>query len=177
MADVLLVNKADPAPPKDVAALTERLRAINPRATLLRGFSPVTLDDPGAVKGRRVLVIEDGPTLTHGGMAYGAGTVAARAAGAAELIDPRPFAPPELQRVFHAHPQLGHVLPAVGYSDAQLHALAATIAASNAEGVVCATPIDLAALIAVDKPFVRARYEFSEDPATPLSAVVDAFLI
>lgn len=176
MANVLLVNKADAAPPEDVAALTERLRAINPRASVLRGFSPVTLDDPDAIKGRRVLVIEDGPTLTHGGMAYGAGTVAARAAGAAELIDPRPFAPPELQRVFHDYPQLGRLLPAVGYSDAQLQALAATIAASNAEVVVSATPIDLAALITVDRVFVRARYEFAEDPATPISAAVDAFL-
>jgi predicted GTPase len=176
MADVLLINKADAARPEDAAALTGRLRAVNQRATILRGFSPVTLDDPEAVRGRRVLVIEDGPTLTHGGMAYGAGTVAARAAGAATLIDPRGSLPPELQDVFRDHPQLGAVLPAVGYSDVQLRALATVIAACDAEIVVCATPVDLAALICADKPIIRARYEFADDPTAPLSAVVDDFL-
>ncbi len=175
MADVLVVNKTDAASAADVAALTARLRTINPHAAIVRGSLPVRLDDPDAVRGRRVLVIEDGPTLTHGGMAYGAGTVAARAAGAAELVDPRLSAPPELLSVFTQYPHIGKVLPALGYSAAQLHALARTIEDSEADLVVAATPIDLAALISISKPIVRVRYEFKEDPANPLSAIVDAF--
>ncbi len=176
MADVLVVNKADAAPPSDVAALTARLRAINPHATIVRGNLPVRLDDPAAVRGRRVLVIEDGPTLTHGGMPYGAGTVATLAAGAAELVDPRISAPPELLSVFAEYPHIGTVLPALGYSETQLRAMARTIESSEAEVVVAATPIDLAALISISKPVVRARYEFAEDQAEPLSPIVDAFL-
>ena len=176
MADVLVVNKADAALPADVAALTERLRAINPHATIVRGNLPVRLDDPEAVRGRRVLVIEDGPTLTHGGMSHGAGTVAAMAAGAAELVDPRHSAPPELLAVFAEYPQIGRVLPALGYSEMQLRAMARTIENSNAELVVAATPIDLAAVISITKPVLRVHYEFAEDPAAPLSPIVDAFL-
>ncbi len=176
MADVLVVNKADAAPEPDVESLTARLRAVNPHAVIVRGNLPVRLDDPSAVRGRRVLVIEDGPTLTHGGMATGAGTVAALAAGAAELVDPRDSAPPLLTAVFADYPHIGRVLPAMGYSEAQLRAIATTIEASNADLVVAATPIDLAALVPTTKPIVRARYEFAEDPERPLSTVVDAFL-
>jgi predicted GTPase len=176
MVDVLVVNKANAAPPADVAALATRLRTVNPRATVVCGHLPVRLDDPEAVCGRRVLVIEDGPTITHGGMSYGAGTVAALAAGAAGLVDPRLSAPPELLRVFEAYPHIGMVLPAMGYSAAQLDQMTTTIAASQAELIVVATPIDLARLIPIRKPVVRAHYQFVEDPAGPLSAVVDAFL-
>ena len=176
MADVLVVNKSDAAPRADVAALTARLRAINPRATIVRGTLPVTLDDADAVRGRRVLVIEDGPTLTHGGMPYGAGTVAALIAGAADLVDPRSAASPELLRVFADYPHIGKVLPAVGYSEPQLRALAATIECCGADVVIVATPIDLSALISVGKPMVRARYEFSEGPDKPLSSIVDELL-
>ena len=176
MADVLVVNKSDAAPRADVAALTARLHAINPRATIVRGTLPVSLDDAAAVRGRRVLVIEDGPSLTHGGMPYGAGTVAALIAGASELVDPRPAASPELLRVFADYPHIGKVLPTVGYSEPQLRSLSATIECCGADVVVAATPIDLAALISVSKPLVRARYEFAEDPAKPLSGVVDEFL-
>jgi predicted GTPase len=176
MADVLVVNKANAATAADIALLTGCLHAINPRARVVRGNMPVRLDDPDAVRSRRVLVIEDGPTLTHGGMPYGAGAAAAWAAGAAGLVDPRAAAPTELMRVFAAYPHIGAVLPAMGYSEAQLAALAETIAASDAEVIVIATPIDLAALIPIKQPSVHARYEFAEDPAEPLSAIVDAFL-
>ncbi len=176
MADILLLSKTDAATPEAIAALEHRLRAVNPTAPILRGLSPVILDNPGAVRGKRVLAIEDGPTLTHGGMAYGAGTVAAQAAGAAALIDPRPFAAPALKWVFETYPHIGAVLPAIGYDAAQLNGMAETIAASDADLVVSATPIDLAALIRIDKPIVRARYAFAEDPATPLSAPIDAFV-
>ena len=176
MADVLVVNKADAAPASDVAALTARLRAINPRAAIIRGHLPVRLDDSAAVHGRRVLVVEDGPTLTHGGMTYGAGAVAAVAANAAELVGPRLSAPPELLRVYAEYPHIGNVLPAMGYSEAQRRALATTIEASAAELVVAATPIDLAALLSIGKPVVRARYEFAEDSAEPLTPIIDEFL-
>ena len=176
LADVLVVNKADAAPASDVASLTARLRAVNPRATVVRGNMPARLDDPAVVRGRRVLVVEDGPTLTHGGMTSGAGAVAALAAGVAELVDPRISAPPSLRSVFAEYPHIGAVLPAMGYNEAQLGAMATTIRDSDAEVVVVATPIDVAALISITKPVVRARYEFAEDPAEPLSALVDAFL-
>ena len=123
MADVLVVNKADAAPPADVAALMARLHAINPRATIVRGSLSVRLDNLAAVLGRRVLVVEDGPTMTHGGMPHGAGTVAVIAAGACQLVDPRLSAPPEILSVFAQYPHIGRVLPALGYSPAQLHAL------------------------------------------------------
>ena len=176
MADVLVVNKANAAHQSDVTALVARLRAINPGATVVRGNLPIRLDDPAAISGRRVLVIEDGPTLTHGGMASGAGAAAALAAGAAEMVDPRTSAPPVLMTVFAEYSHIGRVLPAMGYSEAQLHAIGETIEHSEAELVVAATPIDLAALIPITKPLVRARYEFVEDPEEPLSAIVEAFL-
>lgn len=176
MADVLVINKVDAASLEDVTTAIQGLRAINPTAPILRAASPVRLDEPAAVKGRRVLVVEDGPTITHGGMPYGAGHVAALAAGAAEIVDPRPSAVSEIAAVFVAYPHIDKVLPAVGYGPAQLQALAATIRASAADVVVSATPIDLARLIAIDKPIVRARYEYAEVGEPALSTFVDAFL-
>jgi predicted GTPase len=128
------------------------------------------------VKGRRVLIVEDGPTITHGGMAFGAGYVAAKAAGAREFVDPRTSATSEIREVFAAHPHIGQVLPAVGYSAAQLRALESSINASNAEVVITATPVDLARLLCIEKPVVRARYEFAEIGAPTLSAIIDDFL-
>ncbi len=136
LADVLVVNKANAAHQSDVTALMARLRAINPGATVVRGNLPIRLDDPAAISGRRVLVIEDGPTLTHGGMASGAGAAAALAAGAAELVDPRTSAPPVLMAVFAEYSHIGRVLPAMGYSEAQLRAIGETIEHSKAELVV-----------------------------------------
>ncbi len=176
MADVVLAAKADAAADADVRRVLENARAVNPGARLVRGASPVRLEDAKRVRDRRVLVVEDGPTLTHGGMAYGAGYVAATRAGAAEIVDPRRSAAPELASLFAAHPHLGPVLPAVGYSSAQREALRRTIEASDAEVVVAATPVDLAALLALEKPVVRARYEFAELEEPGLGAVVDAFL-
>jgi len=176
MANVLLINKTGSAPAADVAALMDRLRAINPCADIALGDLPVTLDDPAAVRGRRVLVVEDGPTVTHGNMPHGAGFLAATATGAAAIINPRPFAVGSLRDAYEAFPMLGPVLPALGYSPGQQAELAATIAASNAEVVVCATPADLAGLIAIHQPLVRARYEFVEDPASPLWPIVRSFL-
>ena len=176
MADILVVNKVDSASPEQADAAAAALRAVNPAAPLLRARSPVRLDDPAAVAERRVLVVEDGPTITHGGMAYGAGYVAARAAGCAAIVDPRLTAAPEIAEIYARYPHIGAVLPAIGYAPAQLMALAATINRSAAETVVAATPIDLARLIAIDRPVVRARYDYAEDGAPTLSDFVDAFL-
>jgi predicted GTPase len=175
MADVLVINKTEAAPAADIAAMAERLRAINPKAPILQAAAPVQLDDPAAIAGHRVLVIEDGPTITHGGMPYGAGYIAARAAGAAAIIDPRGCLPPSLVEVFDRYPHIGPVLPAMGYSAAQLAALEAGIAKIDAEVVVAATPVDLARLLHVSKPIVRARYEFLEAGEPRLSEIIDAF--
>jgi predicted GTPase len=174
MADVLVINKADAAPAADVEALSERLRAINPQAPILHAAAPVHLDDAAAVAGRRVLVIEDGPTITHGGMAHGAGLAAARAAGAAMIVDPRGSVPSLLAEVFERYPHIGTVLPAMGYGAAQLAALQDAIARVEADIVVAATPVNLARLLRVKKRIVRASYEFTE--AGKLAELVDAFL-
>jgi predicted GTPase len=176
MADVLVINKVDAASADAVRTATSALRAVNARAPIVQAASPVRLDDATAVKGRRVIVIDDGPTLTHGGMAYGAGYVAALAAGAAAVVDPRPVAAPELRRVLEAYPHIGPVLPAVGYNPPQLKALEETINAADADVVVCGSPVDLGRLLRIGKPVVRARYEFAERGEPRLSTVVDAFI-
>mgnify|MGYP003374879025 CR=1 FL=1 len=175
MADVVVVAKSDAAPAADVRRVAEAARALNPRAAIVRAASPVRLDDEAAVRGRRVLVVEDGPTLTHGGMPWGAGHVAALQAGA-EIVDPRPFAGPALRALYARYPHIGNVLPAVGYARGELDALRQTINATPADLVVSATPIDLAALIQVHKPVVRARYAFAEQETPGLAGMVEAFL-
>lgn len=175
-ADAILVNKVDAAAPEQVAAVMAEAHAANPRAPRILAASPVRLDDAGAVRGRRVVVVEDGPTLTHGGMSFGAGTVAARAAGAREIVDPRAFATPEIREVYARHPHLGAVLPALGYGPAQQRALRATLDAADADVIVAATPLDLRALLAPRLPVVRARYRFEEVSDPGLGALVDAFL-
>lgn len=176
MADVIVVGKSDAAPATHVRRVIQNARRINARAALVRAGSPVRLDDMAAVKGKRVLVIEDGPTSTHGGMAYGAGFAAATRAQAAEIVDPRAYAAPRIAAVYAAYPHLGTVLPAMGYGAAQLADLARTIDATPADVVVSATPIDLAALISVNKRIVRARYEFAEVEDPGLTGIVDDYL-
>jgi predicted GTPase len=176
MADVVVINKVDSAKPGNVRAVIDEVRAVNARATIVTAASPVRLDDPGAVRGRRVLVVEDGPTLTHGGMAYGAGYVAATKAGAQAIVDPRASASPGVREIFARYPHIGLVLPAIGYDTAQLQALRETINRAAADVVVAATPLDLAALIALEKPVVRARYEFTDAGEPTLGSLVDAFL-
>jgi predicted GTPase len=175
MADVLVINKTDAAPLSDVELAEQSLRALNPGAVVVRAASPIQLDDGAAVKGKRVLVIEDGPTVTHGGMPYGAGYVATIAAGA-DVVDPRASAAPGINRIFEAYPHIGNVLPAVGYDAAQLDALQTTINRADIEVVVSATPADLAHLLELDKRVVRARYEFTEVDEPKLSSIVDAFV-
>ena len=176
MADVVVVNKVDAASSADVQHVIEEVRAVNAGATLVRARSPVRLDDDAAVRGQRVLVVEDGPTITHGGMPYGAGYVAATVAGAAAIVDPRITAVPPISAVFEQYPHIGRVLPMVGYDAAQLDAVRQTIDRADADVVVAATPIDLGALIAIEKPVVRARYEYEDAGEPRLAAIVDSFL-
>jgi len=161
-ADIVVITKTESARPGDIATMSEGIAKANPGAPIVKATSPVTLDDPSAARGKRVLIVEDGPTLTHGGAATGAGFVAAQAAGAAEIIDPRPYAAPGIQEVFDAFPHIGPVLPAMGYSDAQRQALAATIEASDADIVIVGTPIDIAADLGLTRPAVRARYRYAD---------------
>jgi predicted GTPase len=176
MADIVVVNKVDAASSADIQRVVDEVRAVNPRAIVVRTASPARLDDASAVRGKRVLVVEDGPTITHGGMAYGAGYVAATTAGAAAIVDPRHAAVPQVRAIYDQYPHIGHVLPAVGYGATQLHALRETIAAADADVVVVATPIDLRALIRIDKPVVRVRYEFADAGEPTLGDLVDSFL-
>ena len=176
MADIVIVNKVDAASSADVQHVIDEVRGINPQATVVRAASPVRLDDASAVQGTRVLVVEDGPTITHGGMAYGAGYVAATTAGAAAIVDPRASARGKVRALFDRYAHIGHVLPAVGYDAAQLEALRDTINSADADVVVVATPIDLKARIRIDKPVVRARYEFADAGEPTLGGLVDAFL-
>ena len=176
MADVVVVNKVDAASAGNVQAVVDEVRGLNPRAVLVKAASPVRLDDPGAVRGRRVLVVEDGPTLTHGGMSYGAGYVAAMRGGAAVIVDPRDSATPGVREIYARYPHIGAVLPAVGYDADQLRGLRETINRAAADVVVAATPLDLAALLALEKPVVRARYEFADAGEPTLGSLVDAFL-
>jgi predicted GTPase len=173
---VVVVNKVDTASAGAVAHAVEAVQAVNASAPVVRGRLPVRLDDPDAVRGRRVLVVEDGPTITHGSMPYGAGFVAAEAAGAAVIVDARRFVTGELRDVFARYPHIGPVLPSVGYDSAQRAALGETIDRSDAHVVVAATPVDLARLIAPLKPIVRARYDFADGDDPALATLVDRWI-
>lgn len=162
LADAVVINKIDTADGAKVAAVRENIRALNPKAVVVDGASPIFVDDPAGIAGRRVLVVEDGPTLTHGEMAYGAGVVAARKFGAREIIDPRPYAVGSIKATFEKYPTTGAVLPAMGYGAEQTRELGETINRSPAEMVIVATPIDLRRVVKIDKPSQRVRYELQE---------------
>ena len=161
-ADVFVINKVDTASAENVITVRENLHALNPDARVIEAASPLFVDDPNAIRGKRVLVIEDGPTLTHGEMAYGAGWVAARRYGAAEIIDPRPYAVGSIQETYAKYPTTGDVLPAMGYGDQQMRELEETINNAGADQVIIATPIDLGRLLKIDSPAQRVRYELQE---------------
>ncbi len=162
LADVFVINKVDTADPDNVIQLRENLRQLNPDAIQIEAASPLFVDDPEAIRGKRVLVIEDGPTLTHGEMAYGAGYVAARRFGAAEIVDPRPFAVNSIAKTYEKYPKTGPILPAMGYGDAQMRDLEATIEKADVDLVIVGTPIDLTRVIKINKPYQRVRYELQE---------------
>jgi predicted GTPase len=171
MADAVVINKMDSATPEQVRALTETIARVNPRATVVRANSRVTVDDPDTITGKRVLVVEDGPTLTHGDMKFGAGVVAARAHGAAEIVDPRPWALGTIEETFRRY-DVGPVLPAMGYSGEQLEEMQKIIDAAEADLVVIGTPIDLRRVIDIRKPAVRVRYDLEVLPDSPSLADV-----
>ena len=166
MADVIVVNKMDSATPEQVASILATIERVNPGATVVRANSAVRLDEPDAVRGKRVLVVEDGPTLTHGEMKFGAGVVAARRGGAAEIVDPRPWAVGTIRETFERY-DVGAVLPAMGYSDGQLREMAETIARAEVDVVVIGTPIDLRSVVTIDRPAVRVRYDLDVLPGSP----------
>ena len=159
MADVVLINKIDSAKAEDVEVVKRNVAAVNPGAVVVEAESLVTADDPAAIAGKKVLCVEDGPTLTHGGMSFGAAVVAAKRAGAAELVDPRPYLVGSLRKTFEDYPHIGPLVPAMGYGDDMVADLEATINATPADVVVAGTPIDLGRLIKADKPVVRVQYE------------------
>jgi predicted GTPase len=171
MADVVVINKVDSATPEQLTQLQATIRDVNPGATVVRANSRVTVDEPEAVADKRVLVIEDGPTLTHGEMKFGAGVVAARANGAAEIVDPRPWAVGTIEETFRKY-DVGPVLPAMGYSDGQLAEMEKIIDAAEVDLVVIGTPIDLRRVINVSKPAVRVRYDLDVLPDSPQLADV-----
>jgi predicted GTPase len=161
-ADVFVINKVDTANGEAVIKLRESLRALNPNAVVIEAASPLFVDDPAAIRGKRVLVVEDGPTLTHGEMAYGAGWITARRFGAGEIIDPRPYAVGSIKATYEKYPTTGDVLPAMGYGDVQMKELEETISNADADLVIIGTPIDLTRVIKINKPSQRVRYELQE---------------
>jgi predicted GTPase len=174
MADVFVINKVDTADHANVTKVRDNLRAVNPHAIVIEAASPLFVDDPKAIQGKRVLVIEDGPTLTHGEMAYGAGWVAAQRFGAAEIIDPHPYAVGSIKATYEKYPSTGNVLPAMGYGDAQTRELEQTINAIDCDLVIIGTPIDLTRVVKINKPHQRVRYELQEIGQPTLEDILKA---
>jgi predicted GTPase len=176
MADAVVINKVDTAGLEQIDLARRVTRELNPRATIVEAASPIRVDDGERIRGRRVLVVEDGPTLTHGGMPFGAGSIAARRYGAAELVDPRPYAVGSIAATFAAFPAIGPVLPALGYGRAQLAELEQTIERTPADLVLVATPIDLARVTRLAKPALRVRYDLQEIGEPNLAQVLAPLL-
>ena len=174
MADVFVINKVDTADPEKVIAVRSALHQMNPGAVVIEGASPLFVDDPDAIRGKRVLVVEDGPTLTHGEMKYGAGWIAARRFGAAEIVDPRPYAVGTIHETYLKYPGTGNILPAMGYGDKMTKDLEKTINKLDVDLVISATPIDLNRIIKVNKPMQRVRYELQEIGQPTLSEILKA---
>ena len=172
MADVIVINKIDSAKMQDVETLRSTIEMVNATAEIVEARSPITIEDGESLRGKRVLVVEDGPTLTHGEMTYGAGVVAAKRAGAEALVDPRPWAVGTIEAVYQRYPHIGTLLPAMGYSDEQRRDLAQTINSSDADVILIATPIDLRKVCDIKKPAVRAFYELEEISSKTLKSVL-----
>ncbi|HEX6975419.1 MAG TPA: cyclic 2,3-diphosphoglycerate synthase [Vicinamibacterales bacterium] len=174
LADVVIINKVDSADLGAINTVRENIRRVNPRAQILEAASPIVVDRPSLIAGKRALVVEDGPTLTHGEMKFGAGTVAAMKFGATEIIDPRPYTVGTITDTFKKYPNTGHLLPAMGYGDEQVKDLEATIAKVPCDVVVIGTPIDLNRLIAIKQPSVRVRYDLQEIGKPDLGEILSA---
>ncbi len=176
LADVVIINKMDTAGPEGIQQVRENVAKVNPGAVIVDAASPITVDDPSVIKGKRVLVVEDGPTLTHGQMTIGAGTVAARKFGATECVDPRPFLVGKLTETFETYPGIGSLLPAMGYGNQQIKDLEATINNTDCDSVIIGTPIDLSRIININKPNTRVNYDLQEIGYPDLGDVLDDFL-
>jgi len=176
LSDVVVINKMDSAAPEDIQTVRESIEKVAPDAIVIDAASPIKVDDPSVIKGKKVLVVEDGPTLTHGGMKIGAGTVAARKFGAAEIIDPRPFTVGKLSETFEIYPNIGTLLPAMGYGEQQLKDLEETINNTECDSVVIGTPIDLNRIINIQKPNTRVYYDLQEIGNPNLEEVIDEFV-
>ena len=175
MADIIIINKVKTAPTDGVKIIKENIRLANPRAKVIEAASPITVDQPSLIKGKRVLVVEDGPTLTHGHMSYGAGAIAAKNLGA-EIIDPRPFAVGSIKSIYEKYTHLDRILPAMGYGDQQIKELEETICKAECEAVVIGTPIDLTRIINCNKPMTRVRYELQELGELTLEDILTEFV-
>jgi predicted GTPase len=176
IADVVVINKMDSAAPEAIHIVRESIEKVNPKAIVIDGASPIKVDDPSLIRGKRVLVVEDGPTLTHGEMKIGAGVVAARKFGAAEMVDPRPFTVGRLSDTFAQYPNIGTLLPAMGYGKQQLKDLETTINNTDCDSVIIATPIDLNRIIKIKKPSTRVYYDLQEIGDPNLTEVIDEFI-
>jgi predicted GTPase len=176
MSDVVIINKIDSARPKDVHKLRKLISQVVPGAIVIDAASPIRLADSSVIKNKRVLVVEDGPTLTHGGMTLGAGTLAAEKFGASEIVDPRPYLVGQLEDTFETYPKIGKLLPAMGYGDDQLRDLEVTINSCDCEAVVIGTPIDLNRVITIRKPSTRVFYDLQSIGKPSLEEVVEEFL-
>ena len=176
LADVVVINKIRTAEPENVEKLRRNIAQINPEAKVVDAASPVTVEDPDIITGKRVLVVEDGPTLTHGEMKYGAGVVAAKQCGAAELVDPRPFAIGTIADTFDHYPDIGTLLPAMGYGSDQTHDLEETINSTDCEAVVIGTPIDLRRVVDIKQPSTRVTYDLEEIGTNKLDDILAEFL-
>ena len=175
LADVIVINKIDTAYPEDIQIVRENSRSANPGAVIIEAASPIFVENYEAIKGKKVLVIEDGPTLTHGEMSYGAGYVAAEKYGAAEIVDPRPYAVGSIKETYEKYTQLEVILPAMGYSPKQLKELEETINAVPADLVIVATPINLGKILKINKPYVRVKYELQEIGKPDLEVIIKEF--
>jgi predicted GTPase len=175
-ADIAVINKVNTASGADVRLIEENVRKLNPKARIIQTVSRVRVDNPGRIAGRKVLVVEDGPTLTHGGMSYGAGVIAAQDAGAAELIDPRPYARGSIREAFREYPHIGKLLPAMGYSEQQMRELKETIEAVPCDLVLIATPVDLQELLALEQESMRVTYSIEETGDLPLKQAIEEFM-
>jgi len=175
MADVVVINKVDTARREDVDTVRGNVALVNPRATIIEAASPITVDDPSLLKGRRAIVVEDGPTVTHGEMAYGAGALAAERYRA-QIIDPRPFAVGMIRDTYAAYPHLTRVLPAMGYKGEQIRELEETLRRADADVVVIGTPVDLRHVLRLNKPAVRVTYELQELTTPTLTELIEAWL-
>ena len=176
VADVVVINKMDSASPENIQIVRENIEKVNPTAVVIDAASPLTVHHPELIKGKRVLVVEDGPTLTHGEMKLGAGTVAARKYGAKELVDPRPFVVGKLAETFKTYPNIGLLLPAMGYGEQQIADLEKTINNTDCDTVVIATPIDLQRIVKINKPATKVDYDLEEIGRPKLTDVLGEFV-